>query len=71
MNVQLDMDKGKRLECVFSARGKARLRPDLREKNPCGKQINKMFWAAFRFEVRTALVPVDDDSGSMRHGVTT
>ena len=70
----IELGKGQKLEWVFIHGGKGqrqeRLRPDLVQPKPCGKKKQKMFWAAFGYGMRTALVPMDGDPAAARGGVT-
>jgi len=66
----IELGKGQKPSYVFSSAGKERLRPELVQEKPCGKQKCQMFWAAFGYGIRTPLVPMEGDSDSRRGGVT-
>ena len=70
----VEIGKGRKLEWVFVKGGpgqlEERLKPNMVQPKPCGKQSKKMFWATFGYGVRSALVPMDGDPNSARGGVT-
>ena len=66
----IELGKGQKPTWVFTSVGKERLKPNLIQEKPCGKQKCQMFWAAFGYGIRTTLVPMEGDPDSKRGGVT-
>jgi transposase len=65
------VERGKGIKPVwtFTRPSEQLVEHDVRELR-CGKGVKKMFWAAFGYNCRTGLLPLDGDSESVGGGVT-